>query len=70
MESDRIIRRKDIWKIRRGGQSNILFSEVTDMGAGIRSGVYRDILCGWGISSMVMGCRLKSGIPKSAVKGL
>ena len=36
----------------------------------IRSGVQRDILCGKSLSSMVMGGRFRSRIPKLAVKGL
>ena len=40
------------------------------MVAGSRSGVHWDLLYGRGISSMVMGCRFTSGIPKSVVKVL
>ena len=40
------------------------------MASGSKSGVYRALLCGLGLSSMVMGGRFKAGIPKSAVKGL
>ena len=40
------------------------------MAAGIRYGVYYDILCGGGLSSMVMGGIYKTGLTKSAVKGL
>ena len=45
-------------------------SEETDMAAGNRSGVYRDVLCGQGLSYMVMGGIFRSGIPKSGVKVL
>ena len=31
------------------------FSEATEMAVGSRYEVYRDILCSWGLSSMVMG---------------
>ena len=68
MESSRSISRKEIWKIRRGGQgTNRVFrgKKVADMR---RSGVYRDILCGGGLSSIFIGGRYKSGLPKSAVK--
>ena len=44
-------------------------SEATEMAAGSRSGVYQDLLCWWGLSSMVMGGRFKVGLPKSSVKG-
>ena len=40
------------------------------MAAWIRSGVYQSLLCGPGLSSMVMGGRFKAGMPKSALKGL
>ena len=40
------------------------------MAAGGRSGLYRDLLCGGVLSSMVMGVRCIAGIPKSDVKGL
>ena len=40
------------------------------MAAGSRSGVYRALLCGRGLSSMVMGGRCKYGISNSYVKGL
>ena len=33
------------------------FSEATDMAAGSRSGVYQALLCGRGLSPMVMGGR-------------
>ena len=38
-ESSRIMSRKEIWRIIRGGQSNNIISEATDMSAGRRSGV-------------------------------
>ena len=47
------------------------FLQATYIAAGSRSGVYRALLCGeGGLSSMVMGGRCISGLPKSAVKGL
>ena len=45
-------------------------SEATDMAAGSRSGVYKDILCGQGLSSKLMGGIFKAGLPKSSVKVL
>ena len=39
------------------------------MAAGIRSGVYRDILSRWDLSSMIMGVIFKAGLPQSAGKG-
>ena len=44
------------------------FSEATYMEAGSLSGVYWAILSGQGLSSMVIGGRIKSGIPKSVGK--
>ena len=46
------------------------FSEATEMAAWSRSGTYRYLLCGGGLSSMVMGGRCIAGLPKSAVNGL
>ena len=40
------------------------------MVSGSRSGVYWALLCGWGLSSMVIGGRRTAGLPKSAVNGL
>ena len=46
------------------------FSEATEMAAGSRSGVQRDLLSRQGLSSMVMGGRFKDGLTQPAVKGL
>ena len=46
------------------------FSEATEMVSGSRFGAYWDLLCGGGLSSMVMGGRCIAGIPQSAVNGL
>ena len=70
MESIRIIRRKEIWRIRRGGQSTKIISEAIEILSGSRYGVYRAILCGRGLSSKVMGGRFKARLLKSYVKGL
>ena len=40
------------------------------MAAGSRSGVYRALLCGGGLSSTVMGGRCLAGLPQSDVKEL
>ena len=55
MESIRIIRKKEIWKIIRGGKSTNIISEVTEMAYGRIFGVYRVLLCGQDLPSMVMG---------------
>ena len=62
MESFRNIIRKDIWKIRRGGQgTNRVFR-------GNINGIWEQI---WGISgSLVREGRCISGLPQSAVNGL
>ena len=49
MESIRIIRRKDIWIIIRGGQSTKSIYEATEIAAGSRSGVYRHLVYGRGL---------------------
>ena len=46
------------------------FSEATEMAAGSRSGVYKDLLCAQGLSSKLMGGIFKAGLPKSSVKVL
>ena len=48
IESISIIRRMEIWQIRRGGQITIRISEKTDMTDGSRYGVHRALLCGEG----------------------
>ena len=40
------------------------FLEAIGMAAGRIYGIYQDLLCGRGLSSMVMGGRCKSGLPK------
>ena len=45
MESSTIFSRKEIWRIRRGGQSTNIISEATEMADGSIYGVYRAILC-------------------------
>ena len=46
------------------------FSEATEMVARSRFGSYQALLCGEGLSSMVMGGRCISGIPQLAVNVL
>ena len=46
------------------------FTKVTEISAGSVSEVYRDILFGRGVLSMVMGGRIKAGVPKSTKKEL
>ena len=46
------------------------FSKATEMSDGRRFGAYRNLLCGGGLSSMVMGGRYIPGLPQSAVNGL
>ena len=73
MEGSSIVSTKEIWIIRRGGEIKNRIPEATEMAAEIRSGVYRALLCeggGGGLSSMVMGGRCKSGLPKSYLKVL
>ena len=62
----RIIRsyEKELCGIRRGGKSTTRVSEETKMASERRSGVYQAILSGRGLSSMVKGGRLKTGIPQ------
>ena len=70
MESIKIVIRKEIWRIRRGGQRiKIIFR-------GNRDGSWEQIwgiagsLCKWGLSSKVMRGRFKDGIPNSSIKEL
>ena len=50
----------------KGGQSTKFLSEATDMETGIISAVYRDLLCGQGISLKVIGGILKAGLLKQS----
>ena len=66
VEIVRIIIRKEIWIIRRGWQSTERISEATEMADGSRSRVLRR----WGLSSILMGDRFRSELPKSAAREL